>query len=255
MHTGVARRDDAPWRAVSGRRPLRRKATTLGARDSFDNPARKTVTMPSPDPRSHLLAGALAIALVPAAAPAAEIVVPFWGAVSGYNVAGLGNVPFVLGEFTLETDVPAFGGGGASADYLYNGRTQVRLWNGRGFALELPLALVHVVPRDNGFARDEVILQSYLGESPNDWHLELHLFRDDGSWLAGNIAQPTDFGIAFDEAWLNAWFTDEFDRVREIWIDEVRFDTPPALPAPVPVPAMLPLLAALLVPALARRRR
>ena len=180
------------------------------------------------------------LVLLSGPAAAARLSVPFWGEVGGYNVAGLRNAPFVLGEFIIDTSVPAFGGGGATADYYYGSAVpdaRIRLWTPRGFALELPQALVHVVPRDNGFARDNVIVQSHLSESPNDWHLELHLYRDDGSWLAGSIAQPTDFSIDFDQAWLNAWFTDEYDRVREIWIDQLRFDTPP--PAPVPLPAML----------------
>jgi len=247
MPDGVARLavgTPARRRARLAARPSRREARMMSPMSSYRPRCAPTVAV--------FFALALVVGAGPAAA--ARLVVPFWGEVSGYNVAGLGTASFVLGEFTIETGVSAFGGGGASADYLY-GRdapgAYVRLWTPRGFALELPLALVHVAPRDNGFARDMVILQSYLSESPNDWHLELHLYRDDDSWLAGSIAQPTDFGIDFDEAWLNAWFTDEYDRVREIWIDVLRFDAPPA---PVPLPALLAPFVAALGWLLARRR-
>ena len=178
----------------------------------------------------------------PSVASAAPYIVPFWGDAGAYNVPGLSPGGIVFGELVLDTDVPPFGGGGPTGDYIYPGTPysgQIHIRSYRGFELDLNIYVAVVVPKDNGFPQDEFTVQNFAGESPNDWHVVFSFFKTDGSWLNGDIAQPTDFSIDFDTAYLEAWFTDEYERVREFSMG-VNIGLPP--PNPVPVPGALPLL-------------
>lgn len=202
---------------------------------------------------SLLLAAASAYACSVSATP---YVIPFWGEAGAYNVPGLSPGGILFGELLLDTDTPPYAAGGLTADYIYPSTPytgEMRMRSYRGFELNLNIFVVAVIPKDNGFPQDELWIQNFAGESPNDWHVVFSFVKTDGSWLDGDVSQPTDFSIDFDSAYLEAWFTDEYERVREFSMG-VNIGLPP--PNIVPMPAALPLLAgALGVLGCAARRR
>lgn len=185
--------------------------------------------------------GALALCAATEAANGTIVRVPFHGMASAYNVPTLRHGGFVFGEFEIDTAVPPYEAGLPTADYHYMQWSQsasIRLRTYGGFALDARIAVVVVNPKDAlpGIERDEVFIQSFTGESPNDWHVALSFVRDDGSWLAGDPAQPLDYATAtLDGASLEAWFTDEYETVRQLMIGALTFGEPP--PRPVPLPA------------------
>lgn len=163
-------------------------------------------------------------------------------------IAATVRVPFhdgtpdstMQGEFVLDLDVPLYGVG-PTGDYHYyeHPNEGVIRFHVRGeLSLELPIQVVVVVPKANGHPQDELEIQTYTSELPNDWHLKLSFRKQDGSWLGTSVAQPTDYSIAFDEAYLEAFFTDEWTRVREYALTRLVIGVPPN---PVPLPGALML--------------
>lgn len=170
------------------------------------------------------------------------------GSMSTLALAATVTIPFhdgtpestMQGEFVLDLGVPLYGVG-PTGDYHYyeNPNEGVIRFHVRGeLSLELPIQVVVVVPKANGHARDEVEIQTYTSELPNDWHMKLTFHKNDGSWLGTSVAQPTDYSLDFDEAYLDAFFTDEFTTVRQYILTRLVIGVPPN---PVPLPGALVL--------------
>lgn len=168
--------------------------------------------------------------------------------VSPLALAATVTIPFhdgtpestMQGEFVLDLGVPLYGIG-PTGDYLYyqNPNEGVIRFHVRGeLSLELPIQVVVVVPMANGHVQDAVEIQTYTSELPNDWHMKLTFHKNDGSWLGTSVAQPTDYSLDFDEAYFEAFFTDEFTMVRGYTITRLVIGVPPN---PVPVPGALVL--------------
>jgi hypothetical protein len=127
-----------------------------------------------------------------------------------------------------------------------------------GFSLSMDAQVIVVVPdfpTAGGGAIDNLILQSFVGESPNDWHMVLEFREPVGvqPWLGGSNALPTTFPDTLTAPWLQIYFTDEYDWVRTI--DATLLSVSPAAPVPLPAAAFLFAPAMLLLGAIAARRR
>jgi len=180
---------------------------------------------------SMWMAGAL-LAATSSVAMAETVTIPFHD----------GSATSIMqGEFVLDLGVPLYGVG-PTGDYLYfqHSNQGVLRFHVRGeLSLELPIQVVVVVPKANGHQQDAVEIQTYTSELPNDWHMKLSFQKEDGSWLGTSVAQPTDYSIAFDEAYLEVFFTDEFTPVRSYVLTQLVIGVPPN---PVPLPGALVLM-------------
>lgn len=121
-----------------------------------------------------------------------------------------------------------------------------------GFYLQRDLAVINL---HSSATADAMTLQSFVSESPNDWHMVLDIYEPGNSWLHGDTSLPTSYPAFTNAPYLSVYFTDEYNWVRTLDATLLSI-TPASGPlTPVPVaPALVYMLSGLLLLAGVRRR-
>ncbi|WP_299648558.1 hypothetical protein [uncultured Tateyamaria sp.] len=114
----------------------------------------------------------------------------------------------LYGTFSYDQDVGTQSG---ASHYFDAGAFELSVYTDEGFELSLFNRVTNVAPTDSG---DSFTVQSYISEAPNDWHIVVDLFAQD--FLNGSNDLPTSFPDAYDFAYVQVYFTDEFEWVQSI---------------------------------------
>ena len=127
-----------------------------------------------------------------------------------------------------------------STYYFESGTAPLLATTPQGLSVNLQAPFAEPIPGDEF---DQFFLQSFTSEVPNGWNLVLE-FRTDGGpdgWLQGSNALPRSFPDTFltdpVPPYIELFFTDEFERIREIGatitsierINDVAFRGEPAI--------------------------
>jgi len=105
-----------------------------------------------------------------------------------------------------------------------------------GFFLELDAQVIVVAP---GATEDNMVIQSFVSEHANDWHMVFDFWEAGGEdgWLQGNSSLPTQFPDPLNAPFLSIYFTDDFEWIRTL--DATILSVTPAAIVPLPSAVIL----------------
>ncbi|MCB1702477.1 MAG: VPLPA-CTERM sorting domain-containing protein [Pseudomonadales bacterium] len=130
------------------------------------------------------------------------------------------------------------------------GTSSISARGSQGFYLSQDVRVINVTP---GPTADNMTIQTFLSESPNDWHMVIDFIEPPGGangWLQGDSSLPTAFPDVLQYANLAMYFTDEAD-----WVRNVHASLISVTPAVVPLPAAAWLFGSALIALAGFKRR
>lgn len=189
------------------------------------------------------------LVLLPGLARSAPLVFDYVAHVDSSDRPGAPTGSTLTGKIVYDPDA-VMRQVGENNYYMESGGAYLTARGSNGFFLQMNVPIIVVTAGD---VSDTMTVQTFISESPNDWHMVLDLIEpggDDG-WLMGDSSLPTSFPSVLDNAFMSIYFTDEFD-----WVRTIDATLTSITPSQVPLPAAAWLFgSALLMLAGVKRRR